>query len=484
MLPTPNRGYREATNADLVASQTPQVLAAEYHYASLWRRGLALAIDALLVGLLARWGYDFAQRAEVFLPNGWLWVMLAVMVCGYSGVTIASRMQSTLGGWLLGIQLVRAKDFGRVGPWRAVVRSLASGFSSLGGLGYIIGFLYQDNRTLHDIIAQTRVVVANKVSVFGVAVTLVLMSLLGVASRERSQLVAVQDLRPLASTVVESPAAGQVFGSFADLPGNPNDIAHHKGAPYEIKFADSDYERILRSGGLQPLPTWLGEGAGVFKGQLGPLDLEIVVEQIKAGERQLKVTIDGRKYLPFTDGSFAIGISDIYVEDGSNLLASPMATASLARIGATRFAVNFKILGSDGSADQAVTAIKGHIKALLPYKYSWLKMPTNQIKAADRSYLSTQLRPGTFAAFAKGEEDHLFFVRLLRFDDFRRVKVIPVSLQGANPVLLGTNRYRIREIAAGSEVAFATATKADEIWVGAFKGTIATTVAFQLLRSP
>lgn len=93
-----------------------------------------------------------------------LLVMLAGMVVpvlygvGFEG----SRLGQTIGKWAVGIRVVDGPTAGRLTPGRALVRvlvrSLASG--NVFALGYLWMLWDEQNRTWHDLVADSRVVVA------------------------------------------------------------------------------------------------------------------------------------------------------------------------------------------------------------------------------------------------------------------------------------------------------------------------------------
>lgn len=95
-----------------------------------------------------------------------LLVMLVGMVVpvlygvGFEG----SRLGQTIGKWATGIRVVDGPTAGRLTPGRALVRvlvrSLASG--NLFALGYLWMLWDEQNRTWHDLVADSRVVVATE----------------------------------------------------------------------------------------------------------------------------------------------------------------------------------------------------------------------------------------------------------------------------------------------------------------------------------
>ena len=69
----------------------------------------------------------------------------------------------TVGKWALGIRVVDGATAGRLAPGRALVRVLLRSFvsGSLFGIGYLWMLWDEQNRTLHDLAADSRVVVTS-----------------------------------------------------------------------------------------------------------------------------------------------------------------------------------------------------------------------------------------------------------------------------------------------------------------------------------
>lgn len=130
-------------------------------------RGLALALDAVLVvvGLvggawLATIIVDLVRFRAPAAPelSATAWRVLAVSVfCGYNvvGWWLFGR---TIGKALLGLR-VEAVNGGGVPLWRACLRMLCYPVSALLlGLGFAVALVSPQRRTLHDLLAGTRVV--------------------------------------------------------------------------------------------------------------------------------------------------------------------------------------------------------------------------------------------------------------------------------------------------------------------------------------
>lgn len=103
----------------------------------------------------------------VFVP-GFMGFLLLVMLVGlvvpvlYGVGFEGSRLGQTVGKWAVGIRVVDGPTAGRLAPSRALVRvlvrSLASG--NVFALGYLWMLWDEQNRTWHDLVADSRVVVA------------------------------------------------------------------------------------------------------------------------------------------------------------------------------------------------------------------------------------------------------------------------------------------------------------------------------------
>jgi uncharacterized RDD family membrane protein YckC len=126
--------------------------------ARLTRRLGALAIDALLVGMvLSLLGNLQRQGAGVHFDGGGLLLALAVY-----GAVLWKLRGATVGGIVCGLQVVRAD--GRAMDWATVIVRALACFLSLAPLG--LGFLWaafdSDKQTWHDKIAGTVVVLPSK----------------------------------------------------------------------------------------------------------------------------------------------------------------------------------------------------------------------------------------------------------------------------------------------------------------------------------
>jgi uncharacterized RDD family membrane protein YckC len=146
----------------------------ESKFASLWTRALGGAIDIAILFVFTYvvcyiWTIN-AQPSEAYssyedAQNLWrsrfvrTWLISDLI---YSVVLMTSDMQATLGQKVVGIKIV--KDNGeRIGYGAAIGRNLMSILSSLFlKIGYAIAVVRKDNKTLHDLVAGTVVIVVNK----------------------------------------------------------------------------------------------------------------------------------------------------------------------------------------------------------------------------------------------------------------------------------------------------------------------------------
>ncbi len=168
----------------------PLAVAAPTHappLATFGQRLGALVVDTLVLGIpmVALIGLGslvlFAGAASTFgdldraapgagagFATGFLGFFLLVMLVGlvvpvlYGVGFEGSRLGQTVGKWAVGIRVVDGPTAGRLAPSRALVRvlvrSLASG--NVFALGYLWMLWDEQNRTWHDLVADSRVVVA------------------------------------------------------------------------------------------------------------------------------------------------------------------------------------------------------------------------------------------------------------------------------------------------------------------------------------
>jgi uncharacterized RDD family membrane protein YckC len=131
--------------------------------ASLWRRGTALALDLLAIGLLRVVGDALAQGIDALAPTvpalaeafriSWRLVVPVayfVLAHGTGGQTLGKRV--------LGIRVVgaRGEPIGYLQALGRVVGTVAAALP--GGLGLALAAVRSDRRGAHDLLAGTRVV--------------------------------------------------------------------------------------------------------------------------------------------------------------------------------------------------------------------------------------------------------------------------------------------------------------------------------------
>jgi uncharacterized RDD family membrane protein YckC len=151
---------------------------AQHELAEVWRRALALVLDAVIVGGVAvlvvvvigtsaGWGLDEDPLAAL----GWailLVLLYALLALVYAPILMARTNGQTLGKLLTGCRVVRT-DGRRVGFWWAAYREvlvkgvvLGIAGSLTGGIAYLVNFLWplwdRQNRALHDFVVDSRVV--------------------------------------------------------------------------------------------------------------------------------------------------------------------------------------------------------------------------------------------------------------------------------------------------------------------------------------
>ncbi len=138
--------------------------------APFWRRGVALALDFAIAGLLfmlivypaalllARLG-AIRPEGELLLQmrffNNWYSVIWLVI---YFGLATYWGNGKTPGKWLLRIRVVSLVH-GRMNLWHSIERALGYGASALEfGFGFFQYFIHPNRRTVHDRIAETIVI--------------------------------------------------------------------------------------------------------------------------------------------------------------------------------------------------------------------------------------------------------------------------------------------------------------------------------------
>jgi len=137
-----------------------------FDYATFGKRALAFLIDYVAMyvyGLLIQ--FLFLGGMMVSPDQVAMGVMVVYMICAYAGPLFYTlyfmgheKYRGTPGMMALQIQIIRP-DGARVGRWRILLRNMASGISALIlGIGYLMMLWDNENRTLHDMMCDTRVV--------------------------------------------------------------------------------------------------------------------------------------------------------------------------------------------------------------------------------------------------------------------------------------------------------------------------------------
>ncbi|HXH06647.1 MAG TPA: RDD family protein, partial [Vicinamibacterales bacterium] len=153
------------------ATETPRSTAArELAAAPAWRRLGAAALDLLLVGLIDAvvlyftvrlCGLPLSREAIAALPPVPLAAFLLLLDAGYAAAFAAATGQ-TIGKMAFGVRIVGCRDASRpdgIGLSAAVLRTAAYVASALPvGLGFLPMIAGRERRTLHDRLADTRVV--------------------------------------------------------------------------------------------------------------------------------------------------------------------------------------------------------------------------------------------------------------------------------------------------------------------------------------
>jgi uncharacterized RDD family membrane protein YckC len=130
-------------------------------YGGFWRRGIAAAIDWLLIGVVV--SFSIGYHGQLAPPHSTVKVVvyytLAVLaVWLYFAAMEASPWQATLGKLAVGVR-VTTLDGRRIGFGRATARLLAKLLSlALLGFGFVLAGVDASKQALHDKVAGTLVV--------------------------------------------------------------------------------------------------------------------------------------------------------------------------------------------------------------------------------------------------------------------------------------------------------------------------------------
>jgi uncharacterized RDD family membrane protein YckC len=130
-------------------------------YGGFWRRGIAAAIDWLLIGVVV--SLSIGYHGQLAPPHSTVKVVvyyaLAVLLVWLYFVAMeASAWRATLGKRVVGVR-VTTLDGRRIGVGRATARLLAKLLSlALLGLGFVVAGVDARKQALHDKVAGTLVV--------------------------------------------------------------------------------------------------------------------------------------------------------------------------------------------------------------------------------------------------------------------------------------------------------------------------------------
>jgi uncharacterized RDD family membrane protein YckC len=129
-------------------------------YGGFWRRGIAAAIDWLLIGMVV--SLSIGYHGQLAPPHSTTKLVVyysaaALVVWAYFAVLEACPLQATLGKLVLGMK-VTTLDGRRIGLGRASARTLAKLLSLAPlGLGFVLASTDARNQALHDRLAATLV---------------------------------------------------------------------------------------------------------------------------------------------------------------------------------------------------------------------------------------------------------------------------------------------------------------------------------------
>ena len=154
------------------ATMSPVQPLAAVRYAGFWIRLLARIIDGLILKLVGwivlaplglasagfLWGaHDVADILSFLAVQGAV-ISITVAIAAAYEITLTAMKGATLGKMALGLKVVRP-DMGGISAARATGRYFATWLSSfILGIGYIIAAFDDQKRSLHDRLADTRVI--------------------------------------------------------------------------------------------------------------------------------------------------------------------------------------------------------------------------------------------------------------------------------------------------------------------------------------
>jgi uncharacterized RDD family membrane protein YckC len=131
-------------------------------YGGFWRRGIAAAIDWMLIGVVV--SFSIGYHGQLAPPHSTakvvaFYALALVVVWLYFAAMEASAWQATLGKWVVGVR-VTTLDGQRIGFGQATARLLAKFGLSLPplGLGFVLAGVDARKQAVHDKVAGTVVV--------------------------------------------------------------------------------------------------------------------------------------------------------------------------------------------------------------------------------------------------------------------------------------------------------------------------------------
>jgi uncharacterized RDD family membrane protein YckC len=131
-------------------------------YGGFWRRGIAAAIDWILIGVVV--SFSIGYHGQLAPPHSTArvvvyYALVAALVWGYFAGLEACAWRATLGKLVVGVK-VTTLDGRRIGVGRATARLLAKFGLSLPplGLGFVLAGVDARRQALHDRAAGTLVV--------------------------------------------------------------------------------------------------------------------------------------------------------------------------------------------------------------------------------------------------------------------------------------------------------------------------------------
>ena len=148
------------------------------HYASFWSRALAFITDIFMIGLpislilIALFGYDQTHTAggmDVVLQNkealknppNPLVSLTQVLLFMLVTITLWHSSGQTPGKKLARVRVVDARTLKKASYWKLILRFIGYFLSFISLIGFFIGLMRQDNKTLHDLLSGTCVIRAS-----------------------------------------------------------------------------------------------------------------------------------------------------------------------------------------------------------------------------------------------------------------------------------------------------------------------------------